>query len=157
VAIRLSSAHAAHPQTITDTARLSQLRGARTGSHRWPADELKKTLDRDKDSHPIATGVAGYAIAAQVFNDPAVPDAGRYVSAAKRGLLALGGGSRDDDPAQAAYLRNAALGYDLLYPELSDSDRLTVSTRLADSAANLSQAAATGSGGPVITRTVTTG
>src|SRR5215216_2717478 len=144
LAIGAPSAQAAHPQTITDSAGLSRLREARTGSHRWLADVLKKTLDRYKDSQPGTAGVAGYAIAAQVFNDPAVADASRYVSAAKRGLFAMGGGPRDNDLAQAAYLRNAALGYDLLYSELSDSERSTVRTRLADSAANLSQAAANG-------------
>jgi hypothetical protein len=144
VATGVASAQAAHPQTITDAAGLSRLRAARTGSHRWLADTLKKTLDRYKDSQPSAAGVGGYAIAAQIFNDSSVPDASRYIAAAKRGLLAMGGGDRGNDLAQAAYLRNAALAYDLLYPALSDGERSTVRARLADSAANLSQAAANG-------------
>jgi hypothetical protein len=79
-AMEATPAQAAHPQTITNAAGLSHLRAVRTGSHRWLADVMKRTLDRYKgdnpeEPYPSAEGVGGYAIAAQVFNDPSVPDA----------------------------------------------------------------------------------
>jgi hypothetical protein len=124
----------AHPQTVTDQAGLARLRSLRAGDHRWLADVLQRTLDRYSSSSVGMSGVGGYAIGAEIFQNPA------YVAAAVRSLNAIGDGPRDRDLQQAQYLRNLAEAYDILYNDLSSADRQVARSRLAAAAADMAAA-----------------
>jgi hypothetical protein len=123
-----------HPQTFIDQAGLARLRAQRTGDHKWLADILQRFLDRYASSPVGISGVGGYAIGAEIFQNPA------YVAAATRSLNAMGSGPRDRDLQESEYLRNLAEGYDILANDLSAGDRDQARSRLANAAADMADA-----------------
>jgi hypothetical protein len=161
--IKLSAPAVGHPRTVFDAGELGRLQDARTGSHQHLANVLKQTLDRYKNCQSIGIqgtgdcrggecdaggsgcyeGIAGYAIATLIFGGRQPdPEYSLYLGVAKRSLLAMGDGTREGDLIEAEYIRNLAIGYDVLYSELSGGDQATCRTRLANAANHLATCAA---------------
>jgi hypothetical protein len=134
-----------HPYTMFNETMLGKLQSARTTSHKNLADNvLEPILERYKAAQTLQSqsnhsdarnqyeGIGGYAIAARIFcgnpNDPNClthPNYKQYLEVAKRSILAMKFRSDCDDLQQARFVRNLALGYDVLHPMLSDGERVS--------------------------------
>src|SRR4051812_49698329 len=120
-----------HPRTLFDARELEALRNARAGSHQELADVLRRALDRYRNSTSFdagdTDGVAGYAAAAVLFGGtstvPADDGYPQYLQVAQASLERLRARAVGaEDLKRAAYVRNLAVGYDVLHDQLSDTE-----------------------------------
>lgn len=154
-AFSAAPAAAAHPSTVFDANELAHLRATRDDPARAEISAAVRLVMDAQVGKPISNAsvfgdvrvagnaLAGYAIAAEIFEEPT------WREVARKSLMnALNwsdwGFGEGDDLNRAHILMGAAVAYDVLYPVLSASERTSVRNRIATEAARFASAADNG-------------